>query len=77
MTKTFAKLATYMEANRSHEIVKGRETAYTVIDTMKKGQNIRQTMDQIDAMDVDGETEWINLGDEMEVVEDDGGLDTI
>lgn len=75
MRKTFAKLGEYMMKKHTNEYIKGRESAYEVPDTMMRGAHIYMTMDDTDAMEVDGEGEWIDVGDEMEEIEDDGGLD--
>jgi hypothetical protein len=75
MRKTFAKLGEYMKMKHTNEYIKGRKSAYEVPDAMKKGAHISMTMDDVDAMEVDGDGEWMDVGDEMEEVEDDGGLD--
>ena len=75
MRKTFAKLGEYIRRERTNEYIKGRKSAYEVPDVMKKGAHISMTMNEPDAMEVDGDGEWMDVGDEMEEVEDDGGLD--
>ena len=75
MRRTFAKLSEYMKINHTNEYTKGRKSAYEVPDAMKRGAHISMTMDDADAMEVDADGEWIDVGDEMEEVEDDGGLD--
>lgn len=75
MRKTFAKLGEYMKMKHTNEYIRGRESAYEVPDTMKRGAHISMTMNDADAMEVDGDGEWMDVGDEMEEVDDDGGLD--
>ncbi|EIN14064.1 hypothetical protein PUNSTDRAFT_40450, partial [Punctularia strigosozonata HHB-11173 SS5] len=43
MTKTFAKLASYMDTHRAHAFVEGRETKHVIPDMLGKGMNDMMT----------------------------------
>jgi len=77
MKRTFAKLAAYMRRELSNTEVKGRDAIYSVCDAMASGMNKMMVGDDGDAMDIDNteESEWVDLDDGMEEVEDDGSLD--
>jgi hypothetical protein len=80
MKRTFAKLAAYMRRELSNTEVKGRDAVYSVSNAMASGMNKTMVGDDEDVtmMDVSSnteESEWVDLDDGMEEVEDDGSLD--
>ena len=70
MVKTFNRLGVYMEKNNANEYVPGRKAAYEVRDVMADGLHFLMLDDK--AMDVS--SEWEDLPDDMEVVDDEGDL---
>jgi hypothetical protein len=82
MKRTFAKLAAYMKRELTNAEVKGRNAVYSVCDAMASGMNKAMVGDDDDSdavmMDVNTnakESEWVDLDDGTEEVEDDGSLD--
>jgi hypothetical protein len=77
MKKTFAKLVAYMRRESTNIEGKGRDAVYSVVDAMASRMNKMMIGDDGDMMDVESaeESEWVNLEDGMEEVEDDGSLD--
>ena len=77
MKITFKKLTTYMEREKANIFVANRDSGYSVPDMMEKGIDVLVTRGatHVEAgIDVEG-TEFADLDDEMEEVEDDGTLD--
>lgn len=78
MKITFKKLTTYMEKEKANIFVANRDSGYSVPDMMEKGIDILMTRGaHVDAViDVEEqESEFADLDDEMEEVEDDGSLE--
>jgi hypothetical protein len=79
MTLTFKKLTEYMRKEKAHEPVKQRKTEHTIMDMMTKGLELIQIRGARGKLPIDSEgtdiTDWDELGDEIEEVEDDGSLD--
>ena len=64
-----------MEREKANVFVANRDSGYSVPDMMEKGIDILMMRG---ARQVDGDVddpEFVDLGDEMEEVEDDGSLD--
>jgi hypothetical protein len=79
MTLTFQKLTEYMKNEKAHESVRERETEHTILDIMTKGLELIQIRGARAKLPIDSDdtniSEWEELGDEIEEVEDDGSLD--
>lgn len=76
MQITFKKLTMYMEKEKANVFVESRDSGHSVPDIMEKGIDILMTRGacQLEAGDIE-DLEFVNLGDKMEEVEDDGSLD--
>lgn len=79
METTFKMLGAYMEKNKTNELILGRKSPYSIPDATTEGMNILQTTPQRMREQEDPESEWQDLEEEEETleqeVEDDGGLD--
>ena len=69
-----------MKRELSNSEVKGRDAMYSVCDAMASGMNKMMVGNDEDTimMDINSnveESEWVDLDDGMEEVEDDGNLD--
>jgi hypothetical protein len=77
MKRSFAKLAAYMKRELTNTEVRGRGVLFNVSNAMASGMNKMMVCDDGDAMDVDNveESEWVNLKDGIEEVDNNRSLD--
>lgn len=76
MEKTFAKVAAHLAEHRTQENVPGRSTKYSIPDYLATGQHMATTQEGIKIRGEDSSSDWEDIDDDEEEVEELGDLDT-